>query len=104
MKISHVPQSVLRPKPNFTAFRLSVSALTRVAAAACVNDIAFTCMRSTSLLIVLLALTGCAASQEQGPYGPAENIPSNLRMVNDELGKMELTLLEGIPTLVGPQR
>jgi uncharacterized protein YceK len=62
-------------------------------------------MRSTSLLIVLLALSGCSTSQEQGPYGPAENITSNLRMVNEALAsKWSLTALGGVPVLVGPQR
>lgn len=102
MKISHVPQSVFRPKPNFTAFRLSVSALTRVAAAACVNDIAFTSMRSTSLLIVLLALTGCSSSS--GIQGaPAPHLDSILE-VNRALQGYALVGVDGIPTLVGPQR
>jgi len=42
--------------------------------------------------------------QEQGPYGPAENIPSNLRMVNEALASYALVGVDGIPTLVGPQR
>lgn len=68
-----------------------------------------TCFRSactgqTAALIVCTILAACSTSQEQGPYGPAENIPSNLRMVNEELGMWELTLLEGVPVLVGPQR
>jgi len=62
-------------------------------------------IHAAAALIVCTILSGCASSgSTQGPYGPAENIPSNLRMVNDELGKMELTLLEGAPVLVGPQR
>jgi uncharacterized protein YceK len=58
-------------------------------------------------LIVLLALSGCATSQEQGPYGPAENMPSfsaGIAEINAELAKWELTFLDGVPVLVGPQR
>ena len=61
-------------------------------------------MRLTSLLIVLLALSGCSTSQEQGPYGPAENIPSNLRMVNEALAGYRLMAIDDLPVLVGPQR
>lgn len=102
MKISHVPQSVFRPKPNLTAFRLSVSALTRVAAAACVNDIALTSMRSTSLLIVLLALSGCGTSQDTKGVSPP-TLDSILE-VNRALQGYALMGVDGIPTLVGPQR
>jgi hypothetical protein len=62
-------------------------------------------MRSISLLIVLLGLTGCATSQEQGPSGPAENIPSysaGLAEINEVLTSAELVLREGVPLLVLP--
>ena len=64
-------------------------------------------MRSTSLLIVLLALSGCNTVQEQGPHGPAENIPviyADVAEINEVLGKYALMRVDGIPTLVGPQR
>lgn len=63
---------------------------------------------STALVVGCLALSGCASHQEQGPYGPAENIPviyADVAEINAELAsKWSLTALDGIPTLVGPQR
>jgi len=65
-------------------------------------------MRSTSLLIVLLGLSGCSTSQDTKGVSPAENIPSysaGIAEINAELAsKWSLTALEGVPVLVGPQR
>ena len=63
--------------------------------------------RLTALFVACAALAACSTSQEQGPYGPAENIPviyADVAEINEVLGKYALVRVDGIPTLVGPQR
>ncbi len=61
----------------------------------------------TALLVTCAALAACSTSQDTRGVSPAENIPSysaGIAEINEELAKMELTLLDGFPVLVGPQR
>jgi hypothetical protein len=59
-------------------------------------------VRATATLIVCTILSGCSSSGgTQGPYGPHLD---SIAEVNRALSSAELTLLAGVPVLVGPQR
>jgi hypothetical protein len=59
-------------------------------------------MRSTSLLIVLLGLTGCATSQDTKGVSPPTL--DSIVEVNRALQGYALMGVDDVPMLVGPQR
>lgn len=64
-------------------------------------------MRPTLTVLVCAALASCAVSKEQGPYGPAENIPviyADVAEINAVLAGYRLMAIDDYPVLVGPQR
>lgn len=64
-------------------------------------------IHAAAALIVCTILSGCASSQEQGPHGPAENIPvitADIAEINEVLAGYRLMAIDDLPVLVGPQR